>query len=384
MRGHIIKRGNKYAIVVDLGRDHQNKRKQKWFSGYQKKRDAERDLPGILAEIETGTYVEPPDMTIKEYMDIWLKKKEKEVAYGTYFHYENYVRKYIVPGLGRWKIKQIKPMQVESFIDSLSNTKLSERSRHHVYRILSSSLKYGTKYGIKQNLMNDVSPPRVKRKHMPYWTEKDISIFLPYLRKERYFITVYLALTTGMRQGETLGLRWSDIDFDKKVISVRQQLRKKKDKDENGTYELTAQLKSESSCRTIHLDDNTISELKKHRNNQLKEKVKCGKDYREYDLVTATVTGNYVLPSNLNRSYWRAIERSKVKHITFHALRHTHATLMLTQGTHPKIVQERLGHSSIQMTLDKYSHVIPSMQQAAAEKFGDLFTDESNKNSMEK
>jgi len=118
MRGHIIKRGKKYSIVVDVGRDHNNKRKQKWFSGYEKKSDAEDDLPIILAQIKKG-YKEPNVTTLKEYFTQWLDRKRKTVAPGTYEHYESYMRKHIIPGLGWIEIKDLDPIHIESFMDEI-------------------------------------------------------------------------------------------------------------------------------------------------------------------------------------------------------------------------------------------------------------------------
>ncbi|WP_096269468.1 tyrosine-type recombinase/integrase [Paucisalibacillus globulus] len=361
MRGHIRKRGNKYAIVIDVGRDHRNKRKQKWFSGYERKRDAEKDLPKIISKLEKG-YTEPADMSIEEFFNKWLDQKKSTVAPGTFEHYESYMRKHIIPGLGKWKINKLESHHVESFLVEVNEKELSQRSKKHIFRILSSALKSGRRYGIKESIMEDIQAPKVDRKEIEYWTEDEVHSFMSNLNSKNHAMPIILALATGMRRGEILGLRWSHIDFEKKKISVNQQLKK----DNKGKWNLSSQLKTSTSYRTIDIDDETIEILKSHKAQQEKDKLKCGPDYENNNLVCATSSGGVIRPTYLRTVFNRTVEKSGVKKISFHGLRHTHATLLLRDGVHPKVVQERLGHRSIQTTLDTYSHVIPGIQEIAA------------------
>ncbi|WP_196493799.1 tyrosine-type recombinase/integrase [Ornithinibacillus caprae] len=368
MRGHIRKRGNKYAIVIDIGRDHKNKRKQKWFSGYERRKDAEKDLPKIINKLEKG-YKDPADMTMEEYFNQWLDRKKSTVAPGTYEHYESYMRKHIIPGLGTWKVSKLESHHVESFLIDLNNKKvpnsdkvISQRTKKHIYRILSSALKKGKRYGIKEGIMEDIEAPKVDRKEIEYWTEDEVQSFMSNLKSKNHALPIILALATGMRRGEILGLRWSHVDFDKKKISVYQQLKK----DDTGEWKLSPQLKTSTSYRTIDIDDDTIEILKDHKRQQEKDKMKCGPDYEDRNLVCCTSTGGVIRPTYLRTVFNRTIEKSGVKDISFHGLRHTHATLLLRAGVHPKVVQERLGHRSIQTTLDTYSHIIPGIQEVAA------------------
>ncbi|GAB3801392.1 tyrosine-type recombinase/integrase [Virgibacillus kimchii] len=361
MRGHIIKRGNKYSIVVDIGRDHRNKRKQKWFSGYSKKKDAEKDLPKIIQKLEKG-YVNPEDMTMEEYFNRWLDRKNRSVEPGTFEHYESYMRKHIIPGLGRWKISKLESHHIESFMDEIHEKELSQRSKKHIYRILSSALLKGKKYGIKDGIMDDIEAPKVNKQEIEYWTQEEVAAFMGNLKSKNHALPIILSLATGMRRGEILGLRWSKIDFDNKKISVSHQLKKNRE----GIWHLSPQLKTSTSYRTIDIDDDTIEILKKHKRQQEKDKMKCGPDYEDKDLVCATSIGGFIKPTYLRTVFNRTIDKSGVKKISFHGLRHTHATLLLQSGIHPKVVQERLGHRSIQTTLDTYSHIIPGIQEIAA------------------
>jgi integrase len=178
--------------------------------------------------------------------------------------------------------------------------------------------------------------------------------------KSRYSIVFLLAIYTGMRQGELLGLRWSDIDFEKRTIHIQQTL-------SHDGKELRPHAKTKSSIRSVAISQETISALKKHRNLIKQEKMFLGSEYRDHDLVICTSLGTPVNPRHINKVWDHFLKKIDVPKITFHDLRHTHASLLLKQGTHPKIVSERLGHSSIQMTLDTYSHLLPNMQETAAQ-----------------
>lgn len=186
---------------------------------------------------------------------------------------------------------------------------------------------------------------------------------------------IILALATGMRRGEILGLRWSRVDFENKSISVFDQLKK----DGEGKWELSPQLKTSTSYRTIDIDDDTIEILKQHKKQQEKDKMKIGPDYLDNNLVCCTSIGDSIKPTYLRTVFYRTIKKSGVKKISFHGLRHTHATLLLQSGVHPKVVQERLGHRSIQTTLDTYSHIIPGIQEIAATSIQKSLYGETNK-----
>src|SRR5690625_1447035 len=361
MRGHVAKKGNSYYVVVDLGRDHKNKRKQKWFSGYKRKKDAEKDLPRILNKLQNG-YKEPENMTLEEYFNQWLSRKKRNVQPGTYEHYESYMRTHIIPGLGHLKISKLEHMHIESFMDEVHEKDLSQRSKKHIYRILSSALKNGRRYGIKDGIMDGIEAPNVDRKEIEYWTQEEVQKFMANLKSKNHAMPIILALATGLRRGEILGLKWSQVDFENKKIYVTKQLKK----DEDGNWDISPQLKTSTSYRTIDIDDDTIELLKAHQRQQTKDKMKIGSDYIDLDLVCATSTGDTIKPTYLRTVFNRTIEKSGVKKISFPGLRHTHATLLLQNGVHPKVVQERLGHRSIQTTLDTYSHIIPGIQEIAA------------------
>lgn len=369
MRGHITKKGNKHYIVVDLGRDHRNRRKQKWFSGYETRKEAENDLPHILLDLEDG-YKDPKDMTFKEYMNDWLKRKKNSVALGTYEHYESYTRNHIIPGLGRWKISKLEQHLVDSFVEEVKEKNLSQNTKLHIYRTLANAIRAGKRYELKESLLDDIEAPRVGRQEINCWTRDEVIRFISELNSKNHRVPIMLALATGMRYGEIVGLQWSKVNFENKSISVTHQLKQEENEDDEIEWVLSPELKTESSYRTIQIDDDTIELLKEHKKHQERNKFEIGSDYIETGLVCSTTSGDIIRPTYIRTVLNRTIEKSKVSKITFHGLRHTHATLLLADGIHPKIVQERLGHGSVQITLDTYSHIIPGIQEVAATSIG--------------
>lgn len=173
-----------------------------------------------------------------------------------------------------------------------------------------------------------------------------------------------------MRRGEILGLRWKDVALNKGIVSVCQTLSK------DGKQFLKG-AKTDSSIRTIKLSEETVTVLRKQKTMIAKEKLQSGAEYNNYDLVVCTSKGTPINPANVKRTFARLIQEANLLRIRFHDLRHTHATILLSQGVHAKIVSERLGHRNIKMTLDTYSHVLPNMQEEAANKIDVLFK-ESN------
>lgn len=366
MRGHVAKKGNRYYIVIDLGRDHRNKRKQKWISGYTRKKDAEDDLPRILMKYEKG-YSDPVNMTFEEYLNEWLRKKKQDVAHGTYQHYESYTKNHIIPGLGDWKLNQLDYDIMDSFMDEIKDNKeLSQQTKRHVHRTLSNAIRSGKRYGLDINIIDGIKAPKKERREIEYWTKEEMIQFTKHLKSKNHRLPIMLSLATGMRYGEVMGLTWSKVNLDNKQLSVTHQLKLEENKKGKNEWVLSHTLKTRTSYRTISLDDATVNMLKDHKKQQERDKLKVGPDYYDLDLVCATTLGSPIKPSYLRTVFRRTCKKSGVKLISFHGLRHTHATLLLSDGIHPKIVQERLGHRSIETTLDTYSHITPNMQEMAA------------------
>nr|WP_053348840.1 site-specific integrase [Peribacillus butanolivorans] len=200
---------------------------------------------------------------------------------------------------------------------------------------------------------------------MNVWDEEEVNRFLKVAKEDPVYIVFYLALTTGMRQGEILGLRWKDINLEKGLLNIKQTL------SHDGKTFLSG-AKTKSSLRTINLSLSSIKVLITRKLTVSKEKLSLGPIYQDFDLVACTQHGTPLNPVNIRRTFKRMIKMADVPEIRFHDLRHTHATLLLSNGVHVKVISERLGHSNIKVTLDTYSHVLPSMQEEVARKLDEI------------
>lgn len=218
------------------------------------------------------------------------------------------------------------------------------------------------------------SPPRQRHRQPPEdaekarktWTADELRKFLEHVRDDRLYAAFLLAATTGMRRGEVLGMRWRDVDFERSRLAVAQTMTNV------GTELVTSTPKTQKGTRSVALDPTTLDALKAHRRKQAAEQLAFGRDYLESELVFRDPDGAPVSPNALSNAFKHRIRLAGVPTIRLHDLRHTHATLALQAGVHAKVVSERLGHSTIAITLDTYSHAIPAMQEEAAERVAAL------------
>lgn len=372
MRGHLRKRGkNSWAIVLELGRDANRRRRQKWHSVRGKREDAERELGRLLNEVGTGSYVEPAKMTVQEYLERWLSDYARpKVAPKTLERYEEMIKSHINPSIGHHKLPKLRPLYVQSFYsDALlkgrKNGKggLSPQTVTHFHRVLHKAFDQAVKWQmLARNPIDAVQPPRAERKEMQALDEPETAKLLQLVEGRRLYMPIFLAITTGLRRGEILGLRWSDLDLIGARLQVNQSLEQTKD----GLRFKTP--KTNRSRRTLALPALIVEALRVHYVEQAKERLSLGPAYHTNNLVCARADGSPWPPDVLSTAFATLILKSKFKHVRFHDLRHTHATQLLKVGIHPKIVSERLGHSNIGITLDTYSHVMPGMQEAAMEQ----------------
>ena len=364
-RGSIQKtKAGTYKIYVDVGRDPITGKRKRHVETLRTKREAERRVNEIIRQVETQTYVMPHKELFGDFLIMWLEEKRTQVRENTWYSYQSIIRSHITPSLGDITLSDLTPAHLSDFYKSLREKSLSSQRIRYAHVIIRSALDTALKWGmVTRNVANSVNPPRVPRKEIQVWDSEEVLHFLKEAQKDKYYIAFSLAITTGMRQSEILGLRWKDVDLKANKLYVTQVLDK---------HTLTFQEpKTRHSRRAIDLIPLTVEDLRRHKAIQAQERLK-NRNYQGYDLVVATSNGTPVRSNNLIRNYKRIVELSGVPYIRFHDLRHVHATMLLKQGVHPKIVQERLGHSSINVTLDIYSHVLPSLQEAAAEAFSEL------------
>lgn len=365
MKGHYFKRGKTWTYVVDIGKDHTGKRKQKFKGGFKTKKEAEKACAELITQIENEQYIEPSKIRLKDFILEFMEEHEKQTIRPTTYRTQiNIIRKHIIPNLGHYELQKLTPMIIQKFYNQKAKEGYSGSYIKLMHAILCKTLRTAHEWEVvNKNVTTLVRSPRIERKEVQTWTIDEAKRFLSVVQNRRLYIAYVLAIFTGMRKGEILGLQWKDIDLETKRISVRRTLIK----DDNGklTFDDT---KTFGSKRLISLSDFVVSSLKKRKAQLNEMKLRLGKGFQDFDLVVCNNVGTPLDLGDLNRDLNYVIEKYDFPKIKFHALRHTHATLLLLLGENPKVVAERLGHSSISITMDTYSHVTPTMQQQAADK----------------
>ncbi len=390
MKGSIIERNGSFRIKVPLGK---NARTGKYDSYYEtfhgNKTQAEIRLRQLLTDLDKGIFVKPGKSTCTDYLKQWLKDYAfTNLSPKTAEGYESIIYRHLIPALGVIPLAQLRPEMIQRYIgDKLTHGRangqggLSSRTvRHHII-CLHTALQRAVKMGILiRNPVDAVTIPRAERHEMQTMSESDIHIFLEMARPTPYYALFYMLLFTGVRRSELLALRWQDVDLLLLQISISRSLYQVK-----GGRIIFRQPKTEKSRRQVALSPSTVDMLKEYQDSQNKLRLSLGYPaLTDDDLVFCQYDGKPFLPNTVTHNWVKLIRRSGLNGIRFHDARHTHASLMLKQGIHPKIVQERLGHSSIQITLDTYSHVAPGLQQAAANKFDDIIMLKPVVSSLEK
>jgi len=363
------------------------KRKQQWQSVKGTKKDAERRLGELLQAVDNGSYVKPEKMTVGEHLENWLKEYVLvNTAPRTAEDYEMVIRLHLIPALGNLPLSGLRPEHIQRYYsDKLTNGRcdgkggLSPKTVRNHHHILHSTLQNAMKLGlIVRNPADAVAVPRVQRSEVQAWDKAEVTAFLEGIKGTTYYPIFYLALYTGMRRSEILALRWQDVDLLLGQVYVSRSLHRLK-----GGELVFRSTKSDKGRRTIALPPSAVLLLREHREKQQLEKAMMDSTLGEDDLVFGHPDGTPFVPDTITHVWQKILKKSEIKRIRLHDARHTHATVLPAQGVHPKIVQERLGHSSIQMTIDTYSHVLPGLQEAAALRFDEFLQTPSENTSTE-
>lgn len=372
MRGCITKKSKTYSIVIYLGRDEHGKKKQKWFNGYKTKKEAERDLPIILNQFQQNTFIEPIKTTLSEYLRSWLANYvETNLSPTTLSGYKVNIEKHLIPAIGNIELQKLQPIHIQNLynkkqINGRADGKggLSAKSIIYIHRVLRKALQQAFRLQlVNRNVADYVELPKAKKFKPSILNIEQILKMLEDLKNTKFYIPVLLAVATGLRRGEVLGLRWADIDSKECTITINQNLIP----DKTGVIITTP--KTENSHRTILVSQLIIQELLLHKEKQDKIKKDLEEIYYDHDLVNCKLDGLPLNPSTFSSDFSDILKKLKLPHVRFHDLRHMNATIMLKSNIPAKIASERLGHSTIGITLDLYSHVLNDMQKEAAETF---------------
>jgi len=367
-KGYPMKRGNfegtiyrrkdgRWAASVSLGR-----RRRKSYYGKTREAVAAK-LTAALKARQDGLPIIGERQRVGEYLGGWLEAVRPSLRPRTFTRYEQYVRLHTLPHLGRLPLAKLGPHHLQDLYADRQKAGLSPTSVRHLHAVLHLALGQAAKWGlVARNVADLVTPPRARRQEMATLSPEQTRIFLAAAQGDRLEALYVLALTTGMRQGELLALRWRDVDLQGRTLQVKATLQR------TGAGFAFAEPKTARSRRQVALTDAAVAALRRHKAGQAEERLRIGAAWEDNGLVFANEVGRPIEATNLlRRSFHSLLVRAALPRIRFHDLRHTAATLLLAEGMHPKIVADMLGHAQVAITLDLYSHTTPAMHRQAAD-----------------
>jgi len=391
MQGHIHKRVHSMAdgritttwyVVINLGRDENGRRRQKWHGGFRTRKEAEAARAKLVNQVNTGVYAEPTKITLKEWATgSWLPTMKSQVKPTTWASYDRMLRLHVLPTLGDRPLHRLTPTLLNALYGELIDDGYKKENRggglhpktvRHIHSTIHKVLGDAIDAGLLTNNPADrAKPPRPRAgrpTEMKFWDAEQLHRFLDHVEGDRLKAAWHLLAMTGMRRGEVLGLRWHDIDLEARRLAVRHTITAV-------GYAITESTPKTHQARTIDLDPGTAEQLRAHLERQPKEKEAWGPGYRDSDLVFRREDGSPVHPQLFSQQFEREIRRAGLPQIRLHDVRHTHATIALRAGVPIKVISERLGHEDPAFTMKQYAHVIPGMQAEAAELIAALVAD---------
>ncbi len=376
MKGHVRRRGATWAFVVDLDRDPETgKRKQQWRSGFRTRKLAESELAAMLHQLDVGTYVEPSKITVGAFLlGTWLPARRSQLRDSTFQGYASLIATHIIPGIGKRRVQEVSAPMLNALYGELlatggrkkynQNGPLAPQTVRNIATVLHRALGDAVRWGIlARNPADAADPPAQSRQghRGAVWTAEEMSRFLGHVREDALFPFYLTAAMTGARRGELLGLTWRRLDLDGARLEIAETIVMV------GGLPTISAPKTARSRRTVALDAGTVRVLRELRRTQAERRLLLGPGYRDSDLVFCHEDGAPLRPDTVAPRFKRLARAAGVPVIRWHDLRHTHATLALQAGVHPKVVSDRLGHASVAFTMDVYSASIPAMQAEAAD-----------------
>ncbi|MCF6409013.1 tyrosine-type recombinase/integrase [Pseudalkalibacillus salsuginis] len=392
MAGSIEKRGQEsWRLIYSLGYDQHGKRiKRTKTVKCKTKSEAKKELAKFITEVEAGEYIAPEKMKFAAFIIEWEKKyAEKHLSPATITSYRTHLKNRIIPYFGHKNLSQIKPIDIVNFLEHLQEEGqrqdgksgvLSSSSVEYNHRILRNIFSRAVEWQlIKKSPVETVKKPKRIQKETSVFSQKEATEVFTHLRKEKpmWRIMVILALTTGMRRGELLGLEWKNVDLEKGTIQIKQTL----------TYtnkqHIVKEPKTKNSIRMVSLPASLIEALKTYKHFTNKERMKAGDHWEggNYYFLFSSWHGKPLHPSSVTTWWKRFINKNNLRYIRFHDLRHTSATLLINQGVHAKTISSRLGHADIRTTMNIYGHALQEADQEAANHFDSFFMNSASTNS---
>ncbi|BBI30753.1 tyrosine-type recombinase/integrase [Cohnella abietis] len=362
MKGHVRARSNKkWEFVIPVGKNLDGSRKRITGGGFADKEKAEEAMVKKMYEINAGLFIEPSKETVFNFFSTWIAQKKSQLRTSTYSNYLGYFNNHIAPNLGNILLSKLTTQHIQQLYMKMNQTN-SPRTVKHLHTMLKQGLGRAVKLNIiAKNPAEDCMLPKIENEPFDCWNAEELRQFLDFAKSSRWYLAFLIAAYTGARLGEVLALRWENIDFSKGTVTIKNALTRK-----DRGFQL-GQTKTRSSIRQIRLPATVIQELLVLKNVLYVGSKKSEVDARVFnnpkDFIVHTFDGNYLSPHNFVKTWRKLVRESGLRKIRFHDLRHTHATLLLEAGINMKAVSRRLGHSTVNMTLDTYSHVTPQMEE---------------------
>lgn len=353
-----------WTATITVGYADNGKRKRRAVYG-KTKREVQDKLTRMQHQKMDGVLSESDVQTVAVFLDNWLENCVRVNNAGTtYLRCKTIVNKHLIPFIGGIRLNRLAPDHLQAMLATMERSGVSASNREYSYSVLRRALNVAVKWGkLIRNVCGRIDPPKVKRRDISPLTVKESQRLFDVAESDRLYAVIVLAVMTGMRQGELFALTWEDIDLDNGVIFVRHTLQ------ETAGKLTVKEPKSASGKRRIVLPAVAVDVLWKHRTKMMAEGLAA------VSIAFCDHCGGYLRKSNFRRRTWEPIRKAAEipKSVRFHDLRHTQASQLLSQGVHPKVVQERLGHSKISLTLDTYSHLLPGIQETAVDQLNLIY-----------
>ncbi|GIV18955.1 MAG: site-specific integrase [Armatimonadota bacterium] len=342
--------------------------KRKAFYGKTRK-EAQEKLQRALADLQRGILPVSEKQTVGEFLVFWLEEVAKpRIRPRTYELYRGMVHQHLIPAIGHLPLVKLAPAHLNKLRNEKVASGLSASTVRCILRVASSALSEAEKWQlVPRNVAKLVDAPRVENREVQPFTVEELVKLLDVARGHRLYALFVLAVALGLRQGELLGLRWQDVDFERGTLTVAVQLQTIDGK------QVLVEPKTARSRRTLQLPQFVLDVLQQHLANQLLEKAQSGESWREHGLVFASSVGTPVPARNLLRVWYSLLRKAGLPKRPFHTLRHTAASYLLAMGCDLRTVQQVLGHSQVGLTANLYTHVMPTLLQDAAQKMDALF-----------
>ena len=351
--------------VASMSLEH---RKRKYFYG-DTRREVQEKLKIALREQQQGTLITAAQQTLKQFLERWVEETYKPTVKPlSYVNYRSVINAHLVPALGHVTLQKLTPEMIQSVCRKKLDEGKKPRTVVYIHKVLQRALEDAVKWGlVARNVAKLVTPPRVERHEVQALTLEQAEKLLEVARGTSLDALLVMALTTGMRRGELLALRWGDIDFEHSMVFVHRTVARIA----GGLIE--GEPKTKSSRRHIMLPVVAIEALKRHQAQWERMKLTAADSWQDTGAVFCERDGSLIYPDKVLRRFEKLLGQVGLPHMRFHDLRHSAATILLAIGVNPKEVQSRLGHSSITMTMDVYGHVLSSMQHEAVDRIDDFF-----------